>query len=132
MKTMEDTMENNRKEQLEAVKVLADFQEKFISNTEILIDELTTTKKEDTDQLLKSVTDAVNWEMGVLNGTLSLINEKEEKLSKSDINDAIMKLAEALRGQDDQQIADALEKQLLPMLKKVKEAAVRSLFHSVS
>jgi hypothetical protein len=122
MKTMEDTMENNRKEQLEAVKVLADFQEKFISNTEILIDELTTTKKEDTDQLLKSVTDAVNWEMGVLNGTLSLINEKEEKLSKSDINDAIMKLAEALRGQDDQQIADALEKQLLPMLKKVKEA----------
>lgn len=122
MKTMEDTMENNRKEQLEAVKVLADFQEKFISNTEILIDELTTTKKEDTDQLLKSVTDAVNWEMGVLNGTLSLINEKEEKLSKSDINDAIMKLAEALRGQDDQQIADALERQLLPMLKKVKEA----------
>lgn len=122
MKTMEDTMENNRKEQLEAVKVLADFQEKFISNTEILIDELTTTKKEDTDQLLKSVTDAVNWEMGVLNGTLSLINEKEEKLSKSDINDAIMKLAEALRGQDDQQIADALEKQLLPMLKKVKDA----------
>ncbi len=122
MKTMEDTMENNRKEQLEAVKVLADFQEKFISNTEILIDELTTTKKEDTDQLLKSVTDAVNWEMGVLNGTLSLINEKGEKLSKSDINDAIMKLAEALRGQDDQQIADALEKQLLPMLKKVKEA----------
>ena len=115
-------MENNRKEQLEAVKVLADFQEKFISNTEILIDELTTTKKEDTDQLLKSVTDAVNWEMGVLNGTLSLINEKGEKLSKSDINDAIMKLAEALRGQDDQQIADALERQLLPMLKKVKEA----------
>lgn len=115
-------MENNRKEQLEAVKVLVDFQEKFIANTEILIDELTTFKKEDTDQLLKSVTDAVNWEMGVLNGTLSLINEEEEKLSKSEINDAVMKLADALRSQEDRQIADALENQLLPMLKKVKEA----------
>lgn len=119
---MEEAMENNRKEQLEAVKVLADFQEKFIANTEILIDELTTSKKEDTDQLLKSVTDAVNWEMGVLNGTLSLINEEEEKLSKSEINDAVMKLADALRSQEDRQIADALENQLLPMLKKVKEA----------
>lgn len=115
-------MENNRKEQLEAVKVLADFQDKFITNTEILIGELTTAKKEDTDQLLKSVTDAVNWEMGVLNGTLSLINEKEEVLSKNDINNAIMKLADALRTQEDRQIADALEKQLLPMLKKVKDA----------
>ncbi len=120
-------MENNRKEQLEAVKVLADFQEKFIANTEILIDELTTFKKEDTDQLLKSVTDAVNWEMGVLNGTLSLINEEEEKLSKSEINDAVMKLADALRSQEDRQIADALENQLIPMLKKVKEA-VKEIF----
>ena len=115
-------MENNRKEQLEAVKVLADFQDKFITNTEILIDELTTVKKEDTGQLLKSVTDAVNWEMGVLNGTLSLINEKEEKLNKNDINEAVMKLADALRTKEDRQIADALEQQLLPMLKKVKDA----------
>lgn len=115
-------MGNNRKEQLEAVKVLADFQDKFIANTEILIEELTGSKKEDTDQLLKSVTDAVNWEMGVLSGTLSLINEEEEKLNKSEINDAIMKLADALRGHDDKQIAEALKKQLLPMLKKVKDA----------
>lgn len=121
-KAMEEQMENNRKEQLEALKVLSDFQDKFIANTEILIEELTTVKKDDTDALLKSVTDSVNWEIGVLNGTLSLINEESEKLSKEDINKAVTNLADALRSQDDQKIADALDKELLPMLKKIREA----------
>lgn len=121
-KAMEEQMENNRKEQLEALKVLSDFQDKFIGNTEILIEELTTVKKDDTDALLKSVTDSVNWEIGVLNGTLSLINEESEKLSKEDINKAVTNLADALRSQDDQKIADALDKELLPMLKKIREA----------
>ncbi len=112
-------MESNKKEQLEAIKVLAGFQEKFIANTEILVKELTTEKKDDTDKLLKSVTDSVNWEIGVLNGTLSLINEKEEKLRKEDINAAVMNLSEALRTQDDKKIAQAMESQLLPLLKKI-------------
>mgnify|MGYP001048341434 CR=1 FL=1 len=115
-------MESNRQEQLEAVKVLAGFQEKFIANTEILVKELTTEKKDDTDKLLKSVTDSLNWEIGVLGGTLSLINEKEEKLNKDDINAAVMKLSEALRGKDDKEIAEALESHLLPVLKKVLSA----------
>ena len=99
-------MENNKKEQLEALKVLADFQNKMISNAEILIEELTTVKKEDTN---------------VLNGTLSLINEESEKLSKEDINSAVTILADALRTQDDKNIAEALEQELLPMLKKVRD-----------
>jgi len=115
-------MESNRQEQLEAVKVLAGFQEKFIANTEILVKELTTEKKDDTDKLLKSVTDSLNWEIGVLGGTLSLINEKEEKLNKDDINAAVMKLSEALRGKDDKEIAEALESHMLPVLKKVLSA----------
>lgn len=114
-------MDGKRKEQLEALKVLRDFQDKFIANTEILIDELSTERKEDTDKLLKSVTDAVNWEVGVLNGTLSCINEKEELLSKEEINRAIMEVAGALQAKGDKTIARALEKELLPMLKKVKD-----------
>ena len=114
-------MDGKRKEQLEALKVLRDFQDKFISNTEILIDELSTERKEDTDKLLKSVTDAVNWEVGVLNGTLSYVNEKEELLSKEEINRAIMEVAGALQAKGDKTIARALEKELLPMLKKVKD-----------
>ena len=118
---VDEKMENNKKEQLEALKVLADFQNKMISNAEILIEELTTVKKEDTNDLLKSVTDSLNWEIGVLNGTLSLINEESEKLSKEDINSAVTILADALRTQDDKNIAEALEQELLPMLKKVRD-----------
>lgn len=115
-------MESSRKEQKEALQVLKEFQDKFIANTEILIDELRNSKKEDTDKLLKSVTDAVNWEVGVLNGTMSFINENEELLGKEDINHSVMSLSEALQTGDDGKIADALEINLLPMLDKVKEA----------
>lgn len=115
-------MENNREEQLEALKVLADFQDKFIANTEILIEELRTSRKEDTDKLLNSVTDSLNWEIGVLNGTLSLINEKKTVLKKDDINSAVLALSEALRTQDDKEIAKALETRLLPTLRKIKKA----------
>lgn len=118
---MENNNEQSRqKEQIEALKVLGDFQDKFIANTEILISELKTAKKDDTPQLLNSVTDAVNWEIGVLNGTLSLINAKEELLSKNDINGAVTALADALQTKDDKKIAGALENQLLPVLKKIK------------
>lgn len=115
-------MENSRDEQLEALQVLADFQDKFIGNVEILIEELKNKRKDDTDKLLKSVTDAVNWEVGVLNGTLSFINEKEERLDKKEINSAITVFAEALQIQNDEKIAEALENNLLPMLRKVKDA----------
>lgn len=115
-------MENSKKEQMEALKVLADFQDKFIANTEILIGELRDKKKDDTDKLLGSVTDSLNWEIGVLNGTLALINEKKEVLVKDDINAAVTELSESLRTQDDKKIAQALDNSLLPMLKKVKNA----------
>lgn len=113
-------MSNSKSEQIEALKVLGDFQDKFIANTEILISELKTSRKDDTDKLLNSVTDALNWEIGVLNGTLSFINEKEQLLSRDEINAAVTALAEALQTKEDMAIANALEDKLLPVLKKVK------------
>lgn len=115
-------MKTNRKEQIEALQVLGEFQNKIIGNTEILIDEMKTSKKKDTDDLLKSVTDALNWEMSILNNTLDFINEKDEILNKRDINDAVIDLSRALQTQKDDMIAAALEKNLLPMLQKVKNA----------
>ncbi len=113
-------MSNSKSEQIEALKVLGDFQDKFIANTEILITELKTSRKDDTDKLLNTVTDALNWEISVLNGTLSFINEKEQLLSKDEINAAVTELAEALQTKEDMTIANALEDKLLPVLKKVK------------
>ncbi len=115
-------MDKNKKEQLEALQVLSDFQDKIIGNTKILIDELKIEKKKDTDKLLKSVTDALNWEMSILNSTLDFINEKEEVLRKTDINHAVMALSEALQTQKDDKIAEELEQSLLPMLLQVKAA----------
>lgn len=118
----ENIMDKNKKEQLEALQVLSDFQDKIIGNTKILIDELKIEKKKDTDKLLKSVTDALNWEMSILNSTLDFINEKEEVLRKTDINHAVMALSEALQTQKDDKIAEELEQSLLPMLLQVKAA----------
>lgn len=115
-------MENNRKEQLEALKVLGDFQDKIIGNAGLLMNELKICRKPDTDKLLKSVTDAVNWEMSILSNTLDLINEKEEVLNKTSINESVMAFAGALQSQDDAKIAEALEQHLLPALQKIEDA----------
>lgn len=115
-------MENNRKEQLEALKVLGDFQDKIIGNAGLLMNELKICRKPDTDKLLKSVTDAVNWEMSILSNTLDLINEKEEVLNKTGINESVMAFAGALQSQDDAKIAEALEQHLLPALQKIEDA----------
>ena len=115
-------MENNRKEQIEALKVLGDFQDKIIGNAGLLMNELKICRKPDTDKLLKSVTDAVNWEMSILGNTLDLINEKEEVLNKTRINDAVMAFAGALQTQEDAKIAEALEKLLISMLQRIEDA----------
>ena len=46
-------MENNRKEQIEALKVLGDFQDKIIGNAGLLMNELKICRKPDTDTVKK-------------------------------------------------------------------------------
>ena len=72
-------MEDARKEQLEALEVLAEFNERLVKNMNIIVKELSGERLDDTDKFLKSIVDAINWEIQVVNGTMEVLNDGKEK-----------------------------------------------------
>lgn len=105
-------METNLKEQKEALEVLSGFNSRLIDNMEIAIEELSGNRREDTDKLVKSITDAVNWEIQVLNSTMDLINHDSVRLDKEAFNTVITDFANAIKQGEDAVLAEALKKML--------------------
>ena len=93
-------MEDNRKEQVEALEVLTEFNERLVKNMTIIVKELSGERLEDTDAFLKSIIDAINWEIQVVNGTLDVINEGTERLNKEAFNSAVVSLSDAIGAKD--------------------------------
>lgn len=59
-------MEDNRAEQIEALEVLTEFNDRLVHNMEIIVKELKGERLDDTDQFLKGIVDAVNWELSLI------------------------------------------------------------------
>lgn len=98
-------MENTRSEQIEALKVLEKFNSKLIGNMKSLVNELSGNRLEDTDKFLKTVIDALNWEINVVNSTMEVINDGKTRVDKDSFNKAIGSLSEAISSGDDTKIA---------------------------
>lgn len=114
-------MEDKRAEQIEALETLAEYNQKVLKNIPILVKELRGARLEDTDKFLAAIINGLNWEVQVLNATLDVINEKEEKVSKEKVNDRILTLSDALKAKDDNAQAEAFE-QLIPELEIIEKA----------
>lgn len=115
-------MEDNRQEQIEALEVLAEFNTRLIKNMKIVIKELSGARLEDTDNFIKSIIDAMNWEIQVMNGTMELLNEGKERVNKEAFNQKIVAFSEAIAAKDDAKMAAAVEA-LLPCFEGLGEAA---------
>lgn len=114
-------MEDKRTEQIEALQTLAEYNQKVLKNIPILVRELRGERLEDTDKFLTAIVNAINWEVEVLNGTLEVLNEKEERVSKESVNQKIVALSDALKEKDDKAQAEAFE-QLVPELEIIEKA----------
>lgn len=115
-------MENNRAEQKEALETLVDFNDRLLNNMRIITGELSEGRKEDTDAFLKDIINVVNWEIGVMNGTLSLLNEGKERVNKEQFNSRVLKFGEAVQANDDAKTAEAI-KELIPEFEGLGKAA---------
>ena len=115
-------MEDLRAQQIEALEVLGDYNERRVESIRSIIKALEGDRKEDTDKFLDEIIKGINWEIGILNGTMTLINEKEEHIKKEEMNDSILKLSKALEGKVDKEMAEALE-HALPMFEKLGQVA---------
>lgn len=106
----DNIMEDNRKEQLEALEILGEFNERLVKNMKIIAKELSGSRLDDTDKFLKSIIDAINWEIQVVNGTLDVLNEGKERLNKEDFNAAVISLSNAINDNNDTEMAEEFRK----------------------
>lgn len=100
-------MEDIRAEQKEALEVLVEFNEKLLHNIPILVKELSGERLEDTEDFKKSIIDAINWEVQVVNGTLDFLNEGKVRVDKEAVNEKILALGKAIKEKDDKKLAEA-------------------------
>ena len=98
----------NREEQVEALRTLLQFNRKLTDNMGILEKELTTSRKPDTDQYLKSILDAINWEISVVGSTLPVLNEGKERVNKAQFNEKILDFNKAVQEKNEMRMATTL------------------------
>ena len=115
-------MENNRKEQIEALAVLEEFNSRLVNNMHIIVKELSENRLEDTNKFLKSILDAINWEIQVVNGTMEVLNEGKERVNKEVFNDAVVALSDAVKANDDKKMAEAFTI-IIPVFENLGESA---------
>ena len=115
-------MEDKRTEQVEALEVLVEFNERLVKNVGIVIKELSGARLDDTDKFIKGIIDAINWEIHVMNGTMELLNEGRVRVDKERFNEKIIALGEAVNAGNDAGLADAFEA-ILPYFEELGKAA---------
>lgn len=113
-------MENKREEEIEALEVLVDFNERLIKNMTIIVKELSGKRLDDTDKFLRSIVDAINWEIQVMNGTMELLNEDKERINKESFNSVIVSLGGAIAEKNDKKWQKSLKKQYMFLNSLVK------------
>ena len=107
-------MEDNRAEQIEALQVLEEFNGRLVKNMEIIVKELSGERLDDTDQFLKGIVDAINWEMQVL-------NDGKVRVDKESFNADIVALSKAISAKDDAKMAEEFQR-VIPVFKQLGES----------
>ncbi len=115
-------MEDNRAEQKEALEVLIEFNERVLKNMRIIVKELSGERLEDTNQFLRGIADALNWEIQVVNGTMDMLNDGKERINKEEFNAAVIKLSDAIKADEDAAMAAAFT-ELIPLFENLGAAA---------
>ncbi len=114
-------MENEFKEEIEALEALKAYNVKVVKALKEIIPELKGEKKEDTDEYLQHIFKGINWEIQVINGTMKYVNREKEVISKEATNNIIVKLNDAINAKNDEKVGEVMETELLPFLEKLNE-----------
>lgn len=119
----ENIMEDNRREEKEALKVLTEYSPKLLKSMRNVMEELHGNCQPDTDEYLLSIIKGMNWEIQVLNGTMDYLNETEQLIDKQAANNLFVNFSKIYQEKDDAKLAEAFEKEMIPFFEKLEEAA---------
>ncbi len=114
-------MNEELKQELEALQVLNQFLDKLIPNMENLCRELGGEAKPDTPAFQKQCMDAFNWTIEIYNRVPHVSELCGKELDKNMANQVIMSLGEALKAGENAAIAERIENGALVILHQLKE-----------
>lgn len=114
-------MEDNRREQIEALETLLEYNERILKNIPILVKELSGERLDDTNKFIDSIVNAINWEVEVVNLTTDVLNEGEVRIQKESMNDKIIALGDAINSKNDKKMAEAFG-DMVPVLEGLGKA----------
>lgn len=117
-------MEDKKALQLEALESMYGYNKKLKNAIVQVTVELRTERQEDTNDYLDTVLKGLNWVFQVLNGTMELLNEKETIVDKDQINADVIEINQLYSKKADIELAEVLEKKIVPLLERINEAAV--------
>lgn len=106
-------MIENRKEQVEAINTMREYNAKLLKALKEISCELKGERKEDTAEYLDHILRGANWEFQVINGVIEVLNEEKENISKDDINEMIAEINVAYLSKEDAKLADLIEEKLI-------------------
>jgi hypothetical protein len=115
-------MGSNRDEQIEALEVLTEFNDKLLKNMHIITKELSGQRLDDTDKFLTSIIEAMNWEINVVNGTMDVLNDGKKRVDKEKFNSAIVSFGKAVADKDDREMAAEFEN-VIPIFEQLGVSA---------
>lgn len=115
-------MKTNRLEQSEALETLTRFNDRLLKNLPTITEELSGKRQPDTDTYLKSIIDAINWEVTVMNATSDLLAEGKTIIDREGFNQSILALNTALSSGTDSDTAAAF-RNLIPYFESLGIAA---------
>ena len=94
-------MEDARKEQLEALEVLTEFNERLVKNMNIIVKELSGERLDD---------------------TMEVLNDGKERVNKESFNAAVVALSQAIGENDDAKMAEEFKK-IIPVFEQLGVSA---------
>ena len=116
-------MEDNRREEKEALKVLTEYSPKLLKSMRNVMEELHGNRQPDTDEYLLSIIKGMNWEIQDLNGTMDYLNEIEQLIDKQAANALFVNFSKIYQEKDDEKLAEVFEKDMIPFFEKLEEVA---------
>ena len=119
----ENIMEDNRREEKEALKVLTEYSPKLLKSMRNVMEELHGKRQPDTDEYLLSIIKGMNWEIQVLNGTMDYLNETGQLIDKQAANALFVNFSKIYQEKDDEKLAEVFEKDMIPFFEKLEEVA---------
>lgn len=111
--------EVTREAKIEAIVGICKYDRKLIDTLETVADELWLGKFSLDNESFGKVFQGINWTVEVLNQVMDVLNEGEDKVDKQMVNDALVAFNDAFNSGVAKNVADAIEKSLVPCLEQI-------------